>query len=67
MSFIIENHVLLRYKAEPECEKVEIPAGVVGIGENAFRDHTELKEIVLPEGIEWIGPGAFAVHSSLLD
>ena len=38
MGVVIENHILLRYEAEPDVTRVEIPVGVTAIGEDAFSD-----------------------------
>lgn len=41
-------------------EHVVLPAGVVSIGENAFRGCRKLKRIDVPESLEEIGSGAFS-------
>jgi hypothetical protein len=42
-----------------EIEKVILPAGIVKIGDEAFKNCRSLKEINLPEGILYIGTQAF--------
>ena len=51
---------LLRTAAE-----ITLPAGVTGIGDNAFRGLTNLKKVTLPSGVTSIGKSAFSNCGSL--
>ena len=51
---------LLRTSAE-----ITLPAGVTGIGDNAFRGLTNLKKVTLPSGVTSIGKSAFYNCGSL--
>ena len=53
-----EAGVLCRY--EGRAATAEVPAGVVGVREEAFAGAAAcLAEVRLPEGVTWIGEGAF--------
>ena len=46
-------------KCLKKAVRAEVPAGVVGIEDNAFEKCTKLEEVILPEGVQSIGSNAF--------
>lgn len=54
---MIKNNIVVN--ARHKIENAIIPDGVVGIGESAFRDCTNLSLIVIPESVTSIGGFAF--------
>ena len=57
MDFLIENGVLNEYRG-PGGD-ISIPAGVTGIGNEAFKQCESLTGVTLPEGVTDIGERAF--------
>ena len=54
---VIENGVVTEYTGE--ISVVEIPEGVIEIGDGAFQGHSELTVVVIPKGVTRIGESAF--------
>ena len=48
-----------------ELEEIEIPKGMILIGDNAFKDCINLKQVIINEGLERIGDNAFEGCTSL--
>ena len=67
MSLIVENGVLVAYKAEDGEASVTVPDEVEEIGDGAFLGAVALREVRLHGGIRRIGDGAFYGCSSLRD
>lgn len=59
--YINENNVLEKY--DNYSYKVTIPNGVVAIGNEVFKDHTNLEYITIPQSVNYIGYRAF--HNTL--
>ena len=55
--FRIKKGTLVHYRGK--AAEVTVPAGVIEIGERAFRDCGNLQRVVLPEGVHSIGERAF--------
>ena len=62
--FAVKDGVLLKAALNGATE-IEIPSGVVGIGNRAFCDCGSLKRVTLPDGLKWIGDQAFALCTNL--
>lgn len=59
--YINENNVLEKYYNY--SNKVAIPNGVVSIGDEVFKNHTNLEYITIPKSVNYIGYRAF--HNTL--
>ncbi|WP_044975278.1 leucine-rich repeat domain-containing protein [Ruminococcus sp. HUN007] len=66
MGFIIEDKKLVKYESEPGIIFVVIPEGITEIGEDAFRDCSEIKIVVIPDTVTIIGESAFRNCSGLI-
>ena len=55
-----DKTVLIRYPAGNKATSYEIPDSVTIIGDDAFKDCTNLEEIIIPNGVTTIGGEAFA-------
>ena len=55
--FIIENGVLTKYKGKSAT--VEIPDGVVAIGDTAFKNKKNIVSVKIPEGVVKMGAKSF--------
>ena len=55
--FVISDGVLASYKGKAAI--VEIPDGVVEIGDRAFEDNKNVKEVMMPDSVVSIGYSAF--------
>lgn len=57
-TFVIAgNHILVKYNGE--ASEVSVPDGVRIIGDEAFRNHTELVSVKMPDSVTAIGISAF--------
>lgn len=63
--FIIQDDVLIRY--DGPGGDVDIPAGITGIGDEAFAGCVSLTSVSIPEGVRTVGDGAFACCEHLTD
>lgn len=63
--FIIEDNILTRYNGTET--KIEVPNGVIAIGESAFSNNTSLVSVKLPESCTKIGISAFAGCTNLME
>lgn len=63
--FTVKDGVLKKYEGNEET--VVVPAGVTGIGTNAFKDNLNIKKVILPEGLLFIDDSAFNGCSNLAD
>lgn len=55
--FVIKDGILTRYNGK--ATRIEIPEGVTGIGQAAFRRNEKIKSVVIPDSCRWIGYEAF--------
>lgn len=61
--FVIEDGVVIGYNGSDD--DIVIPEGVVGIGQEAFRNCTALKRVTLPEGLTYIDNMGFYSQGKL--
>lgn len=57
-NLIIENNIV-RGCTDKDILKLEIPEGVVAIGDNAFSDFENLYDVILPDSVVKVGSNAF--------
>jgi hypothetical protein len=63
--FLIEDGLLLKYNGH--AENVTIPAGTIGIANEAFMYNKSLRSVKMPDSITFIDNNAFAHCSNLQD
>ncbi len=61
----IVDGIMSRPSWRYDCSEVQIPSGVVGLGDNCFWDSSSLTSITLPEGVTSIGGYCFYNCSAL--
>ena len=61
--FVLDGSKLVRYNGSGGT--VSIPEGVTAIGNDVFRDNSDITAVYIPEGVETIGDAAFASCSNL--
>lgn len=61
--FVLDGSKLVWYNGQGGT--VSIPEGVTAIGNDVFRDNSDITAVYIPEGVETIGDAAFASCSNL--
>ena len=56
--FYLCNNVIMKVDKDIPM-KFEWPEGIVGIGDNAFRECSNIKRVTVPDGVKFIGNHAF--------
>ncbi len=62
--FLVVNGWVLWY-SDSEASALELPAGVVGVGNHALADFWDLERVEMPDSLRYIGRGAFETNTYL--
>ena len=57
-NLIIEDNIVRGCK-DKDVIKVEIPKGIIAVGNNAFSDFENLYDVILPDSVVKVGSNAF--------
>lgn len=59
-NFTVTKGVLKKYKGDKSVEQIELPEGIIEIGDSVFEGCYNLRTIAIPETVKTIGVRAFA-------